>query len=353
MSRRPKIDRSAFTVVELLVVVGIIAILMGLLLPAVNSARDRARVSTSQSNLRNISEAFNTYASDWTDRQMTLTPDTITSYGTDPTTAIAAWQVDPTKNGAAPPAIVLSWTLDEVGKEIPNGYYFGSESNHQLIQPINFVVDNPLGWYRIPNASPLNRYLNGRFYDRVFYAPKDELPMRILRPMFEAPIDLTISQIEGLGDDNSGTGQAGWSSYCLSPAALVNPDVMRNPQEGGWQDPWDLGAGLRVPSMGQVRHSSLKTHLLEHHWLQRPEGACNREMPFETWDNCEPYYFNHGQYSTPVTLFYDGHIDMVNVESAMRADSQQQQQSMKIRSLMFLSISHNFPWQFSQPKSKH
>jgi prepilin-type N-terminal cleavage/methylation domain-containing protein/prepilin-type processing-associated H-X9-DG protein len=56
--------KKQFTLVELMVVIGIIAILAGLLLPVLNQSRDKALQSTCASNLKQIGQAEAAYASD-------------------------------------------------------------------------------------------------------------------------------------------------------------------------------------------------------------------------------------------------------------------------------------------------
>ena len=61
---RRQSERHGFTLLELLVVVGIIALLMAILLPVFFAARERARTTACASNLRQLHLAFSMYAAD-------------------------------------------------------------------------------------------------------------------------------------------------------------------------------------------------------------------------------------------------------------------------------------------------
>src|SRR2546421_2791082 len=92
--------RLAFTLVELLVVIGIIAILIGILLPSLSKAREAGKTSAGLSNLRQLTQGWIMYAQEnkgnlvWagtSDKKEKSTPATPTS---DLNFGLFGWVID-------------------------------------------------------------------------------------------------------------------------------------------------------------------------------------------------------------------------------------------------------------------
>jgi prepilin-type N-terminal cleavage/methylation domain-containing protein len=64
MARKPSASARAFTLVELLVVIGIIALLLSILLPSLNKARRNAESVACASNMRQLYLASAMFAGD-------------------------------------------------------------------------------------------------------------------------------------------------------------------------------------------------------------------------------------------------------------------------------------------------
>jgi prepilin-type N-terminal cleavage/methylation domain-containing protein len=302
--------KSGFTIVELLVVVSIIALLIALLLPAVAKGRDKALITQSVSNLKNLATANESYAGDWGDRQFTAIPDD---------TGLANGDCTLYKqNIACPPQVIVGtdpagsiWGAWLGGGGKCSGVVgAGSCGLWGFYPPINF--QNPsqgFGSFRVPNLKPFAAYVGRRFYDPTFYAPKDVLPLATAARFFTSP-----------GEFDTTSGEFEPSSYSFSPAAMYDAKVLARNGTAfngqGYTAPQTLKAGYRSPPVSRCKYPSLKTRMIEQNWLQNtPDSPVNSAFAGGT----TPWYFNHGFNSAPACLFFDGHIELVGCQRSMQA----------------------------------
>jgi prepilin-type N-terminal cleavage/methylation domain-containing protein len=307
-----------FTIVELLVVVSIIALLVGILLPAIGKAREQAQLTRSQANIKQIGTGVVTYAAEFNDRQPTFINDNISTYGNyTPSASGQAFNNYNAQAGGPHPSMTLGYGRNGAAPII---WFYGPPPNANAtvvpFQPIVFSgAGQGFGAFRIPNARAISAYINGRFYDPVFYAPKDTAVMNSIETLLGHADEFPI--IAG-----APSGTVRWSSYCFSAAAMFNPMVMgKNINNGFYNDPWTLASGFRSPGMSQATFSSLKTHILEHHLLQNRKKECHPNVVNGPYEGCQPYFFNGAFNSAPVALFYDGHVSAAGQTDSIEANA--------------------------------
>ena len=300
-------SQRGLTMLEVLVVVMVLIMLTGLAVPAITATTCDDFKNVSIRNLQALHFAHTLYAADWNDRQFTLVRDDLSDFGSSPAAACAALEAA----GDCHPPVVLGADCDGVER----GFFFGCGQGNCnqffVVPPINFPGGGfqavGLGSFRIPNARGFHEYVNGRFFDPTFYAPKDKAVYAEVRPFFDVDCEFVAE----------GSDLAFSSSYALSPAAMYHPDVLSyNPLTGDYyRSPHDFPAGYESPTVSQATYPSQKSRMIEHHWLQNPPAPCN-----PAFIGCEPYFFNHGIFSVPIALFYDGHVNGLSVSEAINSE---------------------------------
>ena len=305
--------KGGFTIVELLVVVSIIALLIALLLPAVQRGRDRALTSNSIANLKNLAAAAETYAGDWGERQFTAVPDDAGTVAGGDTNANCTNYV---AQIACPPSQILGYDIDgglwaywiNCG-----GIGAGSCNNWVVNVPYTFTGGSRYGAFRIPNVKAFNAYVGERYYDKTFWAPKDTVLLNTVERFFQTAAEFTTVVENGsqVYED---------SSYCWSPAAMWDASVLgkglNNPNLF-YNNPATLKAAHRSPPVTRCKHPTLKTRMIEHNWLQNtPDSPVNPNFA----GGSTPWQFNHGFNSAPACLFFDGHIELVGCRKAQTSD---------------------------------
>ncbi len=304
-----------FTIVELAVVILVIVILLAAAMPVIAGAGGNAGIQQSMSNLVTQSAGHLLYAADWNGRQVTHNPDDLGFYGGDVGAYNAANGCTDPFDPNCHPSIIAGIGPSQSGVWVMWAYWSTNPGSSFALQPMNFPGppnDSPgldgWGYWRFPQTRPIHNYLNGRYQDPVFFAPNDTSVVDPIAGCLDEPAEFVAYPSEC---------NPAWSSYARSPAAMFHPDVMRSNAAGGWQGPYELDHGYESPGLFQATYPDLKTHMLEHSWVQNPPAPCN-----PVFFGCEPYYFNMGIDSSPVTLFYDGHVRLLPNTEVLSADQQ-------------------------------
>ena len=134
--------RNGFTLVELLVVIAIIAMLAAILLPALSTARERARRTTCLSNLRQFSLAYEMYAEDYFEK-FPDKPDAL--YGT-PEDCIYSKYIKTPKTFWCPSSINRNnhapKSIDNTNWNNSYAFVFGLTTGNDCSAPVPVISDN-------------------------------------------------------------------------------------------------------------------------------------------------------------------------------------------------------------------
>ena len=177
MNRRRRHRRQGFTLIELLVVISIIGILVGLLLPAVQSAREAGRRAQCQSNMHNIALAILSYintnnsfppAGEFGEDPVNTLPNDAT------TSVINNWISSPTKATGAP---MYSWVVPILpymeNQELYNQWSMFSGSGTTSVSVPYYDGFNPASVVATLSAGQASNYKIGSTAIGILKCPDD------------------------------------------------------------------------------------------------------------------------------------------------------------------------------------
>jgi prepilin-type N-terminal cleavage/methylation domain-containing protein len=186
--------REGFTLVELLVVITIIGILIALLLPAVQAAREAARRMQCQNNLKQLSLAMTNYEA---------------------------------ANGVFPSGALYYWRHSWLVAALP----FIEQEN--VVQRLNYTEDTYSFWCTNTSSTPNNSAVLNGFFPSFLYCPSSTLPRF-------TPSDLSARRI-------AATNYVGISGAATDSATYQDPTGKGRCAVGTWG--FSCSNGLLVPNL--------------------------------------------------------------------------------------------------------